>query len=184
MSNWEEKIPFSKEIIIGLIIAVATLVFLVMEFQFGLHDKYIKYYFYVSPLKWLMVIGLIWYAIHQLYLELAPGQFSIKDGLMRGAIISVVAAFGKLAVYGLFLNVINPDFLGNIIAHKIKVAILEGDNAIRVVQEVRDTYSMSTYLIEQFTTMLFLGLFVSLLVSYRLMKQYQYKQRIKSVKKN
>jgi hypothetical protein len=184
MSNWEEKIPFSKEMVFGLIIAVATLVFLVMEYQFGLHDTYIKYYFYIAPLKWVMVIGLLWYAIHQLYLELPPGQFSIKDGLMRGAIISVVAAFGKLAVYGLFLNLINSDFLGNMMAYKIKLAILEGDNAIRVVEEVRNTYSMSSYLIEQFTTMLFLGLFVSLLVSYRLMKQYQYKQRIKSMKKN
>ncbi|MFN8415352.1 MAG: DUF4199 domain-containing protein [Cytophagaceae bacterium] len=183
MSNWVDKIPFNKEIVIGLIIALATLVFLVMEFQFGLHDTYIKYYFYIAPLKWLMVVGLIWYAIHQLYIELPPGQFFIKDGLMRGAIISVVAAFGKLAVYGLFLNVINPDFLGNIIAQKIKVAIMEGDNAIRVVQEVRESYSMSAYLIEQFTTMLFLGLFVSLLVSYRLMKQNEYKQRIKKAKK-
>ncbi|MCU0416788.1 MAG: DUF4199 family protein [Cytophagaceae bacterium] len=183
MNPWINSIPFAKEVIVGLCMALATFVSLIVEYQFGFHGSLLDYYYYVSLAKWIIIFGILGYSIYQLYLSMPPGVFTIKDGLMRGAIISVVAAFGKILSYGVFLKWINPDFLKDMTTHQIKLAVIKGENVIGVIDEARQNFNFQTYLMSQFSTVLLIGLLVSLLVSYRLVKQSQYRERKKTAGK-
>ena len=160
-----------NELLAGIAIALGSFVWLCLEFTFGLHDRYVDYYIYTANIIYaLPVIGLYW-AIKKRYHSLPPGEFQIKDGLMSGVIVSVTAAFLNLPLQLLFLKYINPDFFGNMIAASAKKAIMSGGNSILAIQEAQDYYNQTAFLIQGFTGFLILGLFVSLMISFRLVKK-------------
>jgi len=160
-----------NELLAGITIALATFTWLCLEFIFGLHDRYIDYYMYISNLVYILpVIGIHW-AIKKRFYALPPGEFQIKDGLMSGVIVFVTAAFANLFFQYVFVKYINPDFFGNMIAVSAKKAIMTGDNSIVAIQEAQEYYNLSSYLIQGFTTFLILGLFISLMLSFRLVKK-------------
>ncbi len=160
-----------NELLAGIVIAVVTFTWSCLEFIFGLQDKYIDYHMYITNLVYVIpVIGVHW-AVKKRYLFLPPGQFQIKDGLMSGVIVSVTAAFLTLPLLWIFVTYINPDFFGNMIAVSAKKAIMSGGNSIMAIQEAQDYFKLSSYLIQNFTSMLILGLLISLMVSFRLIKK-------------
>lgn len=160
-----------NELLAGIAIALATFVWLCLEFIFGLHDRYIDYYLYTSNLIYILpIIGIHW-AVKKRFYALSPGEFQIKDGLMSGVIVLVTAAFLNLFLQLMFLTYINPDFFGNMIAVSAKKAIMTGGNSIVAIQDAQEYYNLSSYLIQGFTTFLILGLFISLMTSFRLIKK-------------
>lgn len=160
-----------NELLAGIAIALATFVWLCLEFIVGLHDRYIDYYLYTSNIIYVLpVIGVYW-AVKKRYYALPPGEFQIKDGLMSGVIVFITAAFLNLFLQFLFIKYINPDFFGNMIAVSAKKAIMTGGNSIVAIQEAQDYYNLSSYLIQGSTTLLILGLFVSMMTSFRLVKK-------------
>lgn len=159
-----------NELLAGIAIALATFVWLCLEFIFGLHDRYIDYYLYISNLVYVLpVIGIHW-AIKKRYYALPPGEFQMKDGLMSGVIVFVTAAFLNLFFQFIFVKHINPNFFGNMIAASAKKAIMTGDNSIIAIQEAQEHFNLSSYLIQGFTGFLILGLFISIMVTFRLIK--------------
>jgi hypothetical protein len=160
-----------NELLAGIAIALGTFIWICLEYFIGFHDRYIDYYLYVSNLIYILpVIGIYW-AIKKRFYALPPGQFQMKDGLMSGVIVFVTAAFLNLFLQLMFVKHINPDFFGNMIAASAKKAIMTGDNSIIAIQEAQHHYNLSSYLIQGFTAFLILGLFISIMVSFRLIKK-------------
>jgi hypothetical protein len=160
-----------NELIAGIAIALATFLWICLEFIFGMHDKYIDYHMYVTNLAYIIpVIGVHW-AVKRRYYAQPPGEFQIKDGLMSGVIVGVTAAFLTLPLLWIFFTYINPDFFGNMIAVSAKKAIMSGGNSIVAIQDAQEYFQLSSYLIQSFTSMLMLGVLISLMVSFRLIKK-------------
>ena len=160
-----------NELLAGVAIAVASFVWICLEYIIGLHDSLVDYHMYVANLAYaLPVIGLYW-AIKKRYATFAPGEFQLKDGLMSGVIVSVTAACLNLPLQLFFVRYINPAFFGNMIAAEAKKAIMSGDNSIIAITDAQQYYTESAYLIQGFTSFLILGLFISLMLSFRLVKK-------------
>ena len=160
-----------NELLAGVAIALASFIWICIEYSIGFHDRFIDYQEYASNLAYVLpIIGIIW-AIKKRYATFDPGEFQIKDGLMSGVIVSVTAAFLNLPLIYLFVTSINPDFFGNMIASEAKKAIMSGGNSIIAMTDAQQYYNTSTYLIKGFTGFLMLGLFISLMFSYRLVKK-------------
>lgn len=160
-----------NELLAGFSIAVASFIWLCLEFILGFQDTYIDYYMYVSNLAFILpIIGLYW-AINKRYATFAPGEFQLKDGLMSGVIVSVTAAFVSLPLHWFFVEKINPKFFGNMIALEGKKALSGAGNTIVAITDAQAYYNESSFLIKGFTSLLILGLFISLMLSFRLVKK-------------
>jgi hypothetical protein len=160
-----------NELITGVAIALASFLWICLEFLVGMHDRYIDYHLYIAGLIYAFpAIGVYW-AVRKRYYSLPPGEFKIKDGLMSGVIIIVTAAFLNLFLQFIFFRFINPDYFGNMIAASAKKAIMTGGNSILAIQEAQEKYNLSTFLLQNFMNLLILGLFISLMTSFRLIKK-------------
>jgi hypothetical protein len=160
-----------NELLAGFAIAVASFIWLCVEFLVGFQDTYIDYYMYVSNLAYIIpIIGLYW-AIKKRYATFAPGAFQLKDGLMSGVIVSVTAAFINLPLQWIFIEKVNPAFFGNMIALEGKKALMGAGNTIVAITDAQAYYNVSSFLIQGFTNFLILGLFISVMVSFRLVKK-------------
>ncbi|ABG59272.1 DUF4199 domain-containing protein [Cytophaga hutchinsonii] len=160
-----------NELLAGVAIAIASFIWICLEYIIGFHDSLIDYHMYVTNLAYVLpVIGLYW-AIKKRYATFQPGQFQLKDGLMSGVLVSVTAAVLNLPLQLFFVRYINPDFFGNMIAAEAKKAIMDGGNSIVAITDAQEYYTESSYLIQGFTGFLILGLFISLMLSFRLLKK-------------
>ena len=160
-----------NELLAGVAIALASFIWICLEYIIGLHDRLIDYHMYVTNLAYILpIIGIYW-AIKKRYATFAPGEFQMKDGLMSGVIVFVTAALLNLPLMYLFVTYINPDFFGNMIAAEAKKAIMSGGNSIIALTDAQQYYTVSSYLIKGFTGFLILGLFISLMLSFRLVKK-------------
>src|SRR6187431_1787297 len=93
-----------NELLAGVAIAVASFIWICLEYIIGFHDSLIDYHMYVTNLAYILpVIGIYW-AIKKRHATFAPGEFQIKDGLMSGVIVSVTAAFLYLPLLYLFVT--------------------------------------------------------------------------------
>jgi hypothetical protein len=63
------------------------------------------------------------------------------------------------------------------IASEAKKAILSGGNSIIAITDAQQYYTVSSYLIKGFTGFLILGLFISLMFSFRLVKKDVVKEK-------
>jgi hypothetical protein len=166
-----------NELLAGLAIALASFIWICLEYFIGFHDRLIDYHMYVTNLAYILpIIGIYW-AIKKRYATFEKGAFQIKDGLMSGVIVTVTAALLNLPLMLLFVNYINPDFFGNMIAVEAKKAILNGGNSIIAITDAQQYYKVSSYLIKGFTGFLILGLFISLMFSFRLVKKDVVKEK-------
>ena len=160
-----------NELLAGVAIALASFIWICLEYIIGFHDSLIDYHMYVTNLAYILpIIGIYW-AIKKRYATFAPGEFQMKDGLMSGVIVFVTAALLNLPLMYLFVTSINPSFFGNMIAVEAKKAIQSGGNSIIAMTDAQHYYNTSSYLIKGFTGFLILGLFTSLMVSFRLVKK-------------
>lgn len=160
-----------NELLAGVAIALGTFIWICLEYIIGFHDRFIDYHIYVTNLAYaLPVIGIYW-AIKKRYATFSKGAFQLKDGLMSGVIVFVTAALLNLPLQLFFLKNINPKFFDSMISEETKKAIMSGDNSIIALTDALEYYNTSSYLIQGFTGYLILGLFVSLMVSFRLVKK-------------
>ena len=160
-----------NELLAGISIALASFIWLCLEFVFGMQDTYIDYYMYVSNFAYILpIIGLYW-AIKKRYATFTTGAFQLKDGLMSGVIVSVTAAFINLPLQWFFVEKVNPHFFGNMIALEGKKALTGAGNTIVAITDAQAYYNISSFLIQGFTSFLILGLFISLMLSFRLVKR-------------
>ncbi|MBC7450987.1 MAG: DUF4199 domain-containing protein [Cytophagales bacterium] len=162
-----------NELIAGVCIALGTFIWICLEFATGLHSEWIDYHSYITNLAYVIpVIGIHW-AVKKRYYTFAPGTFQIKDGLISGVIASVVSAALTIPLLWMFFTYINPAFFASMIGVSVKHAMQKGENAIQAVHDAQEYYNLSSYLIQAFTAALMLGLLISLMVSFRLMKKEQ-----------
>lgn len=160
-----------NELLAGVAIAIASFIWLYLEYIIGFHDSLIEYHMYANNLAYILpIIGIYW-AIKKRHATFSKGAFQLKDGLMSGVIVFVTTALLNLPLQLLFLNYINPDFFGNMMAYEAKKAIMSGGNSIIAITDAQNYYNTSSYLIQGFTGLLALGLLVSLMISFRLVKK-------------
>jgi hypothetical protein len=160
-----------NELLAGIAISIASFIWICFEFFLGFHDSRIDYHVYATNLAYILpIVGMYW-AIQKRHATFTRGEFQLKDGLMSGVIVSVTAAFLNLPLQYLFITYINPKFFGNMIAMEGKKALLGGNNSIVAITDAQQYYNTSSFLIQGFTSFLILGLFISIMLSYRLVKK-------------
>ncbi len=111
---------YLHEVRYGLIVALALLVWLTLEYAAGLHSTRIEYHPSVTNFYGLIPIYMIWRAIIHRRDVIEGGSIHWWQGLISGMMISLVtAAFGAPTIW-LFTNFINPQFFQSMIDFAVK----------------------------------------------------------------
>ena len=111
---------FLPEVGYGLVLALATLVWISLEYAVGLHTTHIAYHSIVTNFFAVIPIGLMWRALKHRRDVLEGGQILWWQGLMSGMIISVVAgALGGPTIW-LFIKFVNPQYFTAMIEYSVK----------------------------------------------------------------
>lgn len=111
---------YLHEVVYGLVLALASLVWISLEYAVGLHTKYIAYHGYVTNLFAVVPIFLMWRALKHRRDVLEGGEIAWWQGLTSGMVISVVAgALGAPTIW-IFINFVNPNFFAAMIEYTVK----------------------------------------------------------------
>jgi hypothetical protein len=106
---------YLHEVRYGLVLALATLAWITLEYAVGLHTTHIAYHSIVTNFFAVIPIYLMWRALKYRRDVLEGGQIAWWQGVTSGMVISVVAgAFGAPTIW-IFVNYINPKFFTTMI---------------------------------------------------------------------
>lgn len=111
---------YLHEVVYGLVLALATIIWLWLEYAVGLHTKYIAHHSVLSNLFAVIPIFLMWRALKHRRDVLEGGEIAWWQGLTSGMVISVVAgALGAPTIW-FFIHYINPNFFAAMIEYTVR----------------------------------------------------------------
>lgn len=112
---------FKIEIKWGLIFAIMTLIWMVLENISGLHGKYIDYHLYLTnlfaiPAIWVMVL-----ALKDKKKNFYDGNITYTQGLLSGIIISLIIALLSPLTQWIITYIITPEYFPNVIKRSVEL---------------------------------------------------------------
>jgi hypothetical protein len=108
------------EVRYGLVLALATLAWITLEYAVGLHTTRIAYYPVVTKFLLLIHVSLMWRALKHRRDVLERGQLDWWQGMASGTVISVVAAAFAAPTIWIFTKFVNPNFFSAMIEFSMK----------------------------------------------------------------
>lgn len=96
-----------------------TLVWMFLEKQSGLHDKYIDYQMYLTNLYAIPATIMVYLALRDKKKNYFKGQMDYKQGVTSGIVLSLFIAFLTPFVQWVVSFVISPEFFKNAIRNAI-----------------------------------------------------------------
>ncbi len=150
---------FLPEVGYGLVLGLATLVWISLEFAVGLHTKYISYHGIVTNFFAVIPIYLMWRALKHRRDVLEGGQILWWQGLMSGMIISVVAgALGGPMIW-IFIKFVNPNFFAAMIEYLVKTGYYAKS------EHAEAYFNLAGYAIQATLGPVILGFFTSVILT-------------------
>ena len=141
----------------GLIFAAMQLVWITLEFLFGLHDKYISWHPTVSNFIALPSIIIMVLAIRDKRAAL-NGKITFGTAFLCGLGVSVVVAILSPLVQIIFFRLINPNFFAN----SIKYAVETGQETLAQAQA---NFNLTNYLMLGAIGSIIMGAITSLIIA-------------------
>lgn len=145
---------YLPEVGYGLALALAHLVWLIVEYTLGLHSTRIAQYSILTNLYVVIAALILWRAIKNRRDVLEGGQLLWWQGMTSGMIVSVVSAALRGPTWWFFLKFINPGFTQAM----VEFAVQSGTK--REFAEV--TYHPTVMAMESTLSPVLLGFFLSL----------------------
>lgn len=149
----------------GLIIGVLGFVWLVGEYLFGLHDKYIKMQPIITNFELIIPLVCISLGLLEVKKKDFSGSVSFSEAFKEGLLMSVIAA--GIAVLGVFIyfKAINPGWTDFMIATSKQTAKATGENITKAADFAKIYYSLNSYIVQTFIGTLGFGAMIALVVS-------------------
>lgn len=150
---------YLPEVGYGLVLGLATLLWLSFEYAVGLHTTRIAYHGIVTNFFAVIPIYLMWRALKYRRDVLEGGQIHWWQGLTSGMIISVVAgALGGPTIW-IFTKYVNPNFFQAMIEYTVKTGYY-------VKTEHAESYfNLAGYAIQATVGPVILGFFTSVILT-------------------
>jgi hypothetical protein len=108
------------EVRYGLVLALASFVWITLEYAVGLHTTHIAYHPVVTNFFLLIPIYLMWRALKHRRDVLERGQLDWWQGIASGMFISVVAGALAAPTMWIFITFVNPNFFSAMIEFSVK----------------------------------------------------------------
>jgi hypothetical protein len=141
----------------GVIFSLVALLWLVLEFAVGLHDKYISMHPFLTNLFIIPAVAMMYLAIREKKMSLG-GNITFVEALLCGVGVSVIVAILSPATQYLFHKYINPKFFEN----AINVAI----SANKLTPEQAAAYfSLKSYMFQASLGAIVAGVITSLIIA-------------------
>ncbi len=149
MNNMKD---FKIELKWALIYSGVTLIWLMIERYFGLHDEHLD-----KQLRFMVILGVLYLCIYYLGLRdkkvnFYHGLISFKEGLKFALVMSLIVAVLSFFVQFIFVKIISPDYLSNMANYMVKVGRFTKQGA-------EEFYSVGNQLKNSAYTNLVIGVF-------------------------
>ncbi|HRI69196.1 MAG TPA: DUF4199 domain-containing protein [Polyangium sp.] len=144
---------YLPEVGYGVVLGLAHLVWLIVEYASGLHTTRIALHSILTNLYVVLPALIMWRAIKNRRDVLEGGQLLWWQGMAAGMIVSVVAATLRAPTWWFFLKFINPGFTQAMIEYAVQTGLK------RELAEV--TYHPTVMAMESTLSPVLLGIFLS-----------------------
>jgi hypothetical protein len=150
---------FLPEVGYGLVLGLATLVWISLEYAMGLHTTRISYHPIVTNFFAVIPIYLMWRALKHRRDVIEGGQILWWQGMTSGMIISVVAgALGAPTIW-IFIKYVNPNFFAAMIEYSVKT----GYHA--KTEHAEAYFNLAGYMIQATLGPVIMGFFTSVILT-------------------
>jgi hypothetical protein len=142
----------------GLVFAVTTLVWMLIEKMMGWHDEDIEQHMYMTNLFAILAISIYVYALRDKRNQL-DGNLTWKEGFFSGMMITGVVFLLSPITLWISVNIISPDFFPNMIDYAIENGFMDEDGA-------KNYFNFRNYVIQSALGAFFMGTITSALVAF------------------
>lgn len=148
----------------ALIGSMASLLWLVMEYVVGLHDKYIEYHPIVTNFALIIPILALRQTVEDTK-RLNPG-LTFQKAFSECAIGVLLTTFlAPIGVY-VFFKYVNPDFFNSFIQYAVVHADQMHVTKEKALQRASSYFNFQMYIVQTVLSTLFGGLLIGVVVSY------------------
>jgi len=145
------------EIKFGVFFSIAQLVWLLIEFLFGVQTTFIQLHHVITNFFAVPAIIIMTYAILAKRAELG-GEITFLKALVTGILVSTVVAVLTPVVLFIFHNFINPHFFTDFQNYSVKMNKMQP-------QEAKEYFNIYSYILQGIFGALIMGTITSLVVA-------------------
>jgi len=149
---------FAIEIKWGILFSIASLVWMIIEYSVGLHDKYISKQAIYSNLFGLIAIGIYALALREKKYIYFKGIMTWQQGFISGVALSVVISILSPLVQYINFTYITPNFFVNFIEYVV-------EDKIQNQAQAEAYFSLKSYIIQGIFGGLSMGIITAAIVA-------------------
>lgn len=155
------------EIRFAVLISLLMLLWLMLEYIAGLHDRFIQYHPAITLLALTIPVGCSYLAIKEKAIQLG-GTITFKQAFITGFFIAVFAAVLSVPTQFMFHKLVNPDFFQTMIDYSSARAASLHMNVLKAKEEATMYFNLPSYIVQCFFSTLFFGVIISLVMAWRM----------------
>ena len=155
------------EIRYAALISIVTLLWLVVEYWVGLHDRYIRFHPYVTLLALAIPVVCTILAVKE-KINVADGELNFRQVFMTGFFIALFSAVFSIPCQLIFQKLINPGFCQTMIRYSVQRAATLGIDVIKAKSQAEMYFNLTSYLTQCFFGTLFFGTIIALIIAWRM----------------
>ena len=160
--NKRKSLILRYQFISGIIIGVLTVLWLLLEYVSGLHDKHHEIFFIVTHFVFLIPAVGIYLSLSKIRKRYYGGSLTLKQGFLAGLFISIVySAVAGLGQY-LYHIYVNPEYFDAMITQSETMGVKRED--------AQGFFNSTSYVTSVIISYFFVGVILSLVMGLILKK--------------
>ena len=144
----------------AVLTSLLVLLWLIMEFEIGLQDKYVAFHPYISLLAFLIPVVTYRLAIRE-KIEEKYGKLSFKQAFVSGLLMTFFCSILAVPIQIGFQKLVNPDFFETMILHAAQSGKTSPEQALAF-------FNLRSYIIESTLYTFLFGVVLSLVFAFRM----------------
>jgi len=143
---------YKIEIKWAAIFSAMTLLWMVLEKLSGLHSTYIDYHIYLTNLYAIPAIWVMVLALKDKKQKFFNNKITYKEGLISGAILSLIIAALSPLTQWIITYVITPEYFPNVIKRSVELGYF------KTAEEAAANFNYSNYAVQSTIAALVMGI--------------------------
>ena len=144
----------------AVLTSLLVLLWLIMEFEVGLQDKYVSVHPYISLLAFLIPVVTYRMALRE-KIEEKYGKLSFRQAFLSCFLITVFGSILAVPVQIGFHKLVNPDFFETMIMYAT-------EHGHSTLEQAAHYFNLQNYIIESVIGTFVVGTIISLILAFRM----------------
>jgi hypothetical protein len=144
----------------AVLTSLLVLLWLIMEFEIGLQDKYVAFHPYISLLAFLIPVVTYRLAIRE-KIEEKYGKLSFKQAFVSGLLMTFFCSILAVPIQIGFQKLVNPDFFETMITYTAQ-------KSHSTMEQAAQYFNPRNYIAEQVLYTFIIGTIISLILAFRM----------------